>query len=67
MFDAFKVRLICVTAALDNVRSAKVLEAAGFAPMGERELRRADGSVRLLLYWEMNVDEWRRLHVTASD
>lgn len=67
MFDAFNVRLICVTAALDNVRSAKVIEAAGFAPMGERESRRADGSVRRSLYWEMNVDQWRRLHVTASD
>ena len=32
MFDALQVRLICVTAALDNVRSAKVIEAAGFTP-----------------------------------
>lgn len=58
MFESLGVRLICVTAALDNVRSANVIEAAGFRPMGEREGRRPDGSVRRSLYWEMSRQEW---------
>jgi RimJ/RimL family protein N-acetyltransferase len=36
MFTALGVRLIAVTAALDNARSARVIEAAGFQPMGTR-------------------------------
>lgn len=59
MFETLGVRLVCVTAALDNVRSARVIEAAGFRSMGEREGRRPDGSVRRSLYWEMSRDEWR--------
>lgn len=59
MFDQLGVRLICVTAALDNVRSASVIEAAGFAPMGERESVRPDGGVRRSLYWEMTREAWR--------
>lgn len=66
MFEALKVRLICVTAALDNMRSAKVIEAAGFTPMGERQAHRADGSVRRSLYWEMSIEQWRKLHLSAS-
>jgi hypothetical protein len=46
MFEALGVRLVGVTAALDNVRSAKVIEAAGFVRMGERDSVRPDGTVR---------------------
>jgi RimJ/RimL family protein N-acetyltransferase len=59
MFEVLGVRLIGLTAALDNVRSARVIEAAGFTPMGERESVRPDGSVRRSLYWEMTRDAWR--------
>jgi RimJ/RimL family protein N-acetyltransferase len=59
MFEELGVRLICVTAALDNARSARVIEAAGFTPMGEREGVRADGVVRRSHYWEMSRDAWR--------
>jgi RimJ/RimL family protein N-acetyltransferase len=58
MFSELGVRLICVTAALDNVRSARVIEAAGFSPMGEREAVRADGTVRRSRYWEMLREAW---------
>lgn len=58
MFSELRVRLICVTAAIDNVRSARVIEAAGFIPMGEREGRRADGSSRRSRYWEMSREAW---------
>ena len=59
MFEALGVRLIGVTAALDNPRSARVIEAAGFVPMGERESRRPDGTVRPSRYWEMTREAWR--------
>jgi RimJ/RimL family protein N-acetyltransferase len=61
MFEVLGVRLIGLTAALDNVRSARVIEAAGFRPMGERDSRRPDGTPRRSLYWEMTADEWRRV------
>lgn len=60
MFDVLGVRLIGLTAALDNVRSARVIEAAGFRPMGERDSRRPDGTERRSLYWEMTAEEWAR-------
>ena len=59
MFEALGVRLIGVTAALDNPRSARVIEAAGFVPMGERESRRPDGTIRPSRYWEMTREAWR--------
>lgn len=59
MFEALGVRLVCVTAALDNVRSARVIEAAGFTAMGERDGVRPDGSVRRSRYWEMTREAWR--------
>ncbi|HEX4712509.1 GNAT family protein [Phenylobacterium sp.] len=62
MFETLGLRLIGLTAALDNVRSAKLIEAAGFVPMGEREAKRPDGSVRISRYWELTRDEWRQRH-----
>jgi RimJ/RimL family protein N-acetyltransferase len=59
MFTSLGVRLICATAALDNPRSARVIEAAGFTAMGEREGVRSDGSVRRSLYWEMTRETWQ--------
>lgn len=59
MFDQLGVRLIGLTAALDNVRSARVIEAAGFVSRGERDSRRPDGTIRRSLYWEMTRDQWR--------
>ena len=62
MFETLGVRLIGLTAALDNIRSAKLIEAAGFVPMGERQAKRPDGSVRVSRYWELTRDEWRQRH-----
>lgn len=59
MFEALGVRLICLTAALDNVRSARLIEAMGFVRMGEREAVTDDGATRPSLYWEMTRDAWR--------
>ena len=60
IFDALGVRLMGLTAALDNIRSAKLIDAAGFTRMGERDSVRADGTVRRSLYWEMTREDWRK-------
>lgn len=62
MFEGLGVRLIALTAALDNVRSAKAIDGAGFRRMGEVESVRPDGTVRRSLYWELTRDEWRLRH-----
>lgn len=63
MFEVLGVRLIALTAALDNIRSAKAIEGAGFKRMGEVESVRPDGTTRRSLYWELSRDEWLRRHV----
>ena len=63
MFEALGVRLIALTAALDNVRSAKAIDGAGFKRMGEVESVRPDGTTRRSIYWELSRDEWLRRHV----
>jgi RimJ/RimL family protein N-acetyltransferase len=59
LFETIGVRLMCLTAALDNVRSQKLIDAAGFVRMGERDSVRPDGGVRRSVYWEMTRDAWR--------
>lgn len=59
MFDALGVRLICLTAAMDNIRSARLIEAMGFVRLGDRDAVAEDGAVRPSLYWEMSRDAWR--------
>jgi RimJ/RimL family protein N-acetyltransferase len=61
IFTALGVRLIGLTAALDNIRSAKLIDRIGFKRMGERDSVRPDGSTRRSLYWEMTADEWKSL------
>jgi len=62
IFETLGVRLMCLTAALDNVRSQKGIDAAGFRRMGEREVVRPDGTTRASVYWEMTKDEWVHRH-----
>jgi RimJ/RimL family protein N-acetyltransferase len=62
MFEVLGVRLIGLTAAVDNLRSAKAIDGAGFKRMGEVESVRPDGTVRRSLYWELTRDEWRLRH-----
>ena len=62
MFEGLGLRLIGLTAALDNVRSAKAIDGAGFKRMGEVESTRADGTTRRSLYWELTRAEWERMH-----
>jgi len=65
MFESLGARLIGVTAARDNVRSARVIEAAGFSAMGERDSLRRDGTLRPSSYWEMTRQAWRARKLRA--
>ena len=62
MFEHLGVRLIALTAVLDNVRSAATIDAAGFRRMGEVESVRPDGTTRRSIYWELSREEWVRTH-----
>jgi RimJ/RimL family protein N-acetyltransferase len=62
MFEVLGVRLIALTAAVDNIRSAKAIDGAGFRRMGEVDSVRPDGTTRRSLYWELTRDEWRLRH-----
>ena len=62
IFETLGVELMCLTAALDNVRVQKGIDAAGFVRMGERDAVRADGSIRKSVYWEMTRAQWRQRH-----
>lgn len=59
IFETLGVRMMCLTAALDNVRSAKLIDAAGFVRMGQRTAVRPDGTTRESIYWEITRDQWR--------
>ena len=62
IFETLGVQLMCLTAALDNVRSQKGIDNAGFVRMGEREALRPDGTTRRSVYWELTRDQWRQRH-----
>ena len=62
IFETLGVELMCLTAALDNVRVQKGIDAAGFVRMGERDAVRPDGTVRRSVYWELTRDQWRQRH-----
>lgn len=58
IFETLGVRMMCLTAAPENVRSARLIEGAGFTPMGVRESVRPDGTTRTSLYWEITREQW---------
>lgn len=58
-FDIIGIRLMGLTAALDNVRSQRMIDGAGFVRMGERDSVRPDGTVRRSVYWELTREAWR--------
>jgi RimJ/RimL family protein N-acetyltransferase len=61
MFARLRVRLICLTAGLDNIRSARLIDRMGFLRMGERDAIRPDGTTRRSIYWELTQDAWEAL------
>ena len=66
VFETLGVRLMGLTAATDNIRSARLIDAAGFTRKGERDSIRPDGSVRRSLYWEMAREDWERRHLSGG-
>ena len=62
IFETLGVRLMCLTAAMDNIRVQKGIDAAGFTRMGERDAVRPDSTIRRSIYWEMTRDDWRMRH-----
>lgn len=60
VFETLGVRLMGLTAATDNIRSARLIDATGFVRMGERDSQRPDGTIRRSLYWEMTREAWTR-------
>ena len=64
IFETLGVRLMCLTAAMDNIRVQKGIDAAGFTRMGERDAVRPDSTIRRSIDGEMTRDDWRmRLRV----
>lgn len=66
MFDALELELIVATGALDNIRTARLLDGLGFVRKGEITSKRDDGSTRQSLVWEMTRADWQRLHPHES-
>ena len=62
IFETLGVRLMCLTAAMDNIRVQKGIDAAGFTRLGERDAVRPDSTIRRSIYWEMTRDDWRMRH-----
>ena len=58
LFDVIGVDLICETAALDNHRTARLLERSGFVFHGRVECELPDGGTRPSNYWEMTKEAW---------
>ncbi len=58
LFEVIGVDLICETSALDNVRTARLLERIGFADKGEIESELSGGGLRPSRYWELNKADW---------
>ncbi len=62
MLDFLGLDLICETAALDNDRTAALLDGLGFVRKGEIASYRTDGSERPSLVWEITKAEWKLRH-----
>lgn len=62
LFDVLGLELICETAALDNIRTAKLLDHLGFNRKGEITSQRPDGTTRASLVWEVTRLEWNAYH-----
>jgi RimJ/RimL family protein N-acetyltransferase len=58
LFDAAGVELICLTAALDNMRSQRMIDGLGFIRRGEVDSQRPDGTLRRSVCWELTREEW---------
>ncbi len=58
MFEALRLELIVATGALDNVRTARMLDGLGLERKGEITSHRPDGSTRASQVWEVSRAAW---------
>lgn len=58
MFETLRLDLIVATGALDNVRTARMLDGLGFARKGEITSHRPDGGTRASRVWEVTRAAW---------
>ena len=61
MFSSLHLNLICATAALDNIRTEKMLTALGFTYKGEIDSTRPDGTKRRSKAWDITREDWAAL------
>ena len=59
LFEVIGVDLICETAALENVRTARLLERIGFEYKGDIVSELPDGGTRPSRYWELSKEVWQ--------
>ena len=60
MFNTLGLDRICATAALDNRRTAKLLDRLNFTEVGHITSTRPDGSERASRVWQIEKDDWRK-------
>ncbi len=60
LFGVIGVDLVCETAALDNVRTHRLLERLGFHRLGEIDSDLPGGGARRSVYFEMTRAEWNQ-------
>nr|WP_070960002.1 GNAT family N-acetyltransferase [Hyphomonas sp. Mor2] len=66
MFEDLQLELIVATGALDNIRTARMLDGLGFERKGEITNTRDDGTTRQSIVWEVTRTEWRRAHPASA-
>ena len=62
MFQILQLKLIVATGALDNVRTARMLDGLGFDRKGEITNTRPDGTARRSNVWEVRREDWFERH-----
>ncbi|MEZ5982947.1 MAG: GNAT family protein [Parvularculaceae bacterium] len=59
LFDGVGIRLIAMTNALDNVRTARLLASLDYCRLADRQCATPSGAMRPSMYWELSRDDWR--------
>ncbi len=67
LFAVIGVDLICETAALDNIRTRRLLERIGFRLVDEIESELPGGGARQSLYFELTRREWKARQRSTID
>lgn len=63
VFETLGVNRLCFTAAHDNIRSIKLIDAMGMTRMGEVTSKAPGGQTRQSLVWEMTASDWKHIRM----